>query len=289
MSHTDDTEITLTASELEEITRANDSGKRPAVFVHGLWLLDSSWDRWAAYFEAAGYAAVTPGWPDDPATVAEAREHPETFAGKSVGDVAAYQQAVIEKLNVKPVVIGHSFGGLLVQILAGRGLSAATVAIDPAPSRGVLPLPPAALKSSSAVLGNPANRHRAVTLTFDQFRYGFANAVSEEEAQELYEAFHVAGSGIPIFQAAFANLNPGTEAKADKKNPERGPMLIISGEKDHQVPYAIARATYKKQSKNKENVTEFQEIKNRGHSLTIDSGWQEVAQAALDFTSRFAK
>jgi non-heme chloroperoxidase len=289
MSHTDDTEITLTASELEEITRANDSGKRPAVFVHGLWLLDSSWDRWAAYFEAAGYAAVTPGWPDDPATVAEAREHPETFAGKSVGDVAAYQQAVIEKLNVKPVVIGHSFGGLLVQILAGRGLSAATVAIDPAPSRGVLPLPPAALKSSSAVLGNPANRHRAVTLTFDQFRYGFANAVSEEEAQELYEAFHVAGSGIPIFQAAFANLNPGTEAKADKKNPERGPMLIISGEKDHQVPYAIARATYKKQSKNKGNVTEFQEIKNRGHSLTIDSGWQEVAQAALDFTSRFAK
>ncbi|MCW2711518.1 MAG: Alpha/beta hydrolase family protein [Marmoricola sp.] len=289
MSHTDDTGITLTASELEEIARANDSGKKPAVFVHGLWLLDSSWDRWAAYFEAAGYAAVTPGWPDDPATVAEAREHPETFAGKSVGDVAAYQQAVIEKLNVKPVVIGHSFGGLLVQILAGRGLSAATVAIDPAPSRGVLPLPPAALKSSSAVLGNPANRHRAVTLTFDQFRYGFANAVSEEEAQELYEAFHVAGSGIPIFQAAFANLNPGTEAKADKKNPERGPMLIISGEKDHQVPYAIARATYKKQSKNKENVTEFQEIKNRGHSLTIDSGWQEVAQAALDFTSRFAK
>jgi pimeloyl-ACP methyl ester carboxylesterase len=289
MSHTDDTGITLTASELEEIARANDSGKRPAVFVHGLWLLDSSWDRWAAYFEAAGYAAVTPGWPDDPATVAEAREHPETFAGKSVGDVAAYQQAVIEKLNVKPGVIGHSFGGLLVQILAGRGLSAATVAIDPAPSRGVLPLPPAALKSSSAVLGNPANRHRAVTLTFDQFRYGFANAVSEEEAQELYEAFHVAGSGIPIFQAAFANLNPGTEAKADKKNPERGPMLIISGEKDHQVPYAIARATYKKQSKNKENVTEFQEIKNRGHSLTIDSGWQEVAQAALDFTSRFVR
>jgi pimeloyl-ACP methyl ester carboxylesterase len=289
MSHTDDNEITLTASELEEIARANDSGKRPAVFVHGLWLLDSSWDRWAAYFEAAGYAAVTPGWPDDPATVAEAREHPETFAGKSVGDVAAYQQAVIEKLNVKPVVVGHSFGGLLVQILAGRGLSAATVAIDPAPSRGVLPLPPAALKSSSAVLGNPANRHRAVTLTFDQFRYGFANAVSEEEAQELYQAFHVAGSGIPIFQAAFANLNPGTEAKADKKNSERGPMLIVSGEKDHQVPYAIARATYKKQSKNKENVTEFQEIKNRGHSLTIDSGWQEVAQAALDFTSRFAK
>ena len=141
--------INLTPSELEEVERANESGRTPVVFVHGLWLLDSSWDRWAAFFEEHGYAAVTPGWPDDPATVTEAREHPESFAGKSVGDVAAYQQAVIEKLSTKPVVIGHSFGGLLVQILAGRGLSAATVAIDPAPSRGVLPLPVSALKASS--------------------------------------------------------------------------------------------------------------------------------------------
>jgi len=289
MSDTQSPEITLTASELEEVSRANESGKTPAVFVHGLWLLDSSWDRWAAYFEEAGYAAVTPGWPDDPASVEQAREHPETFAGKSVGDVAAYQQAVIERLKDKPVIIGHSFGGLLVQILAGRGLAAATVAIDPAPSRGVLPLPPAALKSSAAVLGNPTNRHKAVTLTFDQFRYGFANAVSEEEAHELYDTFHVAGSGIPIFQAAFANINPGSELKADKKNPDRGPMLIVSGEKDHQVPHAIALATFKKQRKNKQNVTEFHEIENRGHSLTIDSGWQEVAKVARDFVSRFAK
>ena len=285
----DTQDITLTESELDEIRRANESGKTPVVFVHGLWLLDSSWDRWAEFFEEAGYAAVTPGWPDDPGTVAEAREHPEQFAGKGVGDVAAYQQAVIERLTVKPVVIGHSFGGLLVQILAGRGLSAATVAIDPAPSRGVLPLPPAALKSSAAVLGNPANRRKAVTLTFDQFRFGFANAVSEEEAHELYDTYHVAGSGVPVFQAAFANINPGTELKADKKNPDRGPMLIISGEKDHQVPHAIANATFKKQRKNAENVTEFKEIENRGHSLTIDSGWQEVAQVSLDFVSRFAK
>lgn len=285
----DTQDITLTESELDEIRRANESGKTPVVFVHGLWLLDSSWDRWAEFFEEAGYAAVTPGWPDDPGTVAEAREHPEQFAGKGVGDVAAYQQAVIERLTVKPVVIGHSFGGLLVQILAGRGLSAATVAIDPAPSRGVLPLPPAALKSSAAVLGNPANRRKAVTLTFDQFRFGFANAVSEEEAHELYDTYHVAGSGVPVFQAAFANINPGTELKADKKNPDRGPMLIISGEKDHQVPHAIANATFKKQRKNAENVTEFKEIENRGHSLTIDSGWREVAQVSLDFVSRFAK
>lgn len=278
-----------TEQELEQVAKANESGRTPVVFVHGLWLLDSSWDQWASFFEEAGYAAVTPGWPGDPTSVAEAHEHPEVFAGKGVGDVAAYQQSVIEKLDKKPAVIGHSFGGVLAQILAGRGLSAVTVAIDPAPSRGVLPLPISALKASSAVLSNPANRHRSVTLTFEQFRYGFANAVSEDEAQELYDNYHVAGSGVPVFQAAFANINPATEVKAEKKNADRGPMLIISGEKDHQAPHAIARATYEKQRKNKENLTEFTEIPGRGHSLTIDSGWQQVAQVCLDFVTRVVK
>ena len=285
---TDETVPNLIRSELEEIERANTSGKTPVVFVHGLWLLDSSWDRWARFFEDAGYVAVTPGWPNDPPTVEAARADPDVFAGKSVGDVAAYQQTVIEKLDKKPAIIGHSFGGLLVQILAGRGLAAATVAIDPAPSRGVLPLPAAALKSASAVLTNPANRHRAVALTFDQFRYGFANALSEEEAKEVYETYHVAGSGIPIFQAAFANINPRSETKADNKNPDRGPMLIIGGELDHQAPWAITEATYKRQRKNT-STTEVVEIANRGHSLTIDHGWEEVAQTALDFIARFVK
>ena len=279
---------TLTRSELDEIERANASGKTPVVFVHGLWLLDSSWDRWASFFEAAGYAAVTPGWPNDPPTVDEAREHPDAFAGNSVGDVASYQQAVLEKLDKKPAIIGHSFGGLLVQILAGRGLAAATVAIDPAPSRGVLPLPAAALKSASAVLSNPANRHRAVALSFEQFRYGFANALTEDEAKELYETYHVAGSGVPVFQAAFANINPRSEAKADNKNPDRGPMLIIGGELDHQAPWAITEATYKRQKKNV-STTEVVEIAGRGHSLTIDHGWEEVTQTALDFIGRFVK
>ncbi len=256
------------------------------VFVHGLWPARRQRNHWAQFFVPAGYVAVAPTWPDDPATVEEARADPSVFAGKSVGDVAAYQQAIIEKLDTRPAIIGHSFGGLLVQILAGRGLSAATVAVDPAPSRGVLPLPPSAIRASSAVLTNPANRHRAVALSFDDFRYGFGNAVSEDEARQLYERYHVAGSGIPIFQAAFANINPRTEARADKKNPDRGPMLIIGGEKDHQVPWAIAHATYKEQSENA-GVTEIAEIPNRGHSLTIDSGWQEVAQTCLDFIRRF--
>jgi pimeloyl-ACP methyl ester carboxylesterase len=218
--------------------------------------------------------------------VAEAREHPEVFAHKSVGDVAAYQQMIIERLDRKPAIIGHSFGGLLVQILAGRGLAAASVAISPAPSRGVLPLPISALKAAAAVLTNPANRGRAVALTFEQFRYGFANAVSDEEAHELYDEFHVAGSGVPIFQAAFANINPRTEAKADKENPDRGPMLIACGELDHQAPWAIAKASYELQAKNP-GVTEIVEIPGRGHSITIDSGWKDVAQISLDFVRRF--
>jgi len=276
---------TPTQGEQQEIDRANASGKQPVVFVHGLWLLDSSWDRWAALFEDAGYVAVTPGWPDDPLSVEEAHAHPEVFAGKGVGDVAAYQQMIIERLDRKPALIGHSFGGVLVQILAGRGLSAATCAVDPAPSRGVLPLPLAALKAGAPVLTNPANRHRAVTLTFDQFRYGFANAVSEDEAHRLYEEFHVAAPGRPLFQAATANLDPRTVVRADKANPQRGPMLVVTGEKDNIVPFALANAAYKQQRKNS-SPTEIVEIPGVGHSLVIDSHWGEVADAALAFLAQ---
>jgi pimeloyl-ACP methyl ester carboxylesterase len=270
----------------EQIERANASGLQPVLFIHGLWLLSSSWDRWAAVFEAAGYAAVSPGWPDDPQTVDEANDHPDVFANKTVGQVADHYGEIIETLDRKPAVIGHSFGGLLTQIIAGRGLSAASVAVDPAPFRGVLPLPISALKSSSPVLGNPANYHRAVPLSYEQFRFAFANAVSEDEAKELYDTFAVPASGAPLFQAASANLNPWTEAKVDTKNPDRGPLLIVSGEKDHTVPWAIANASYKRQARN-ESVTEIVEMPNRGHALTIDSGWREVADTALAFVKRF--
>jgi pimeloyl-ACP methyl ester carboxylesterase len=270
----------------EQIDQANASGLAPVVFIHGLWLLPSSWDRWTSVFEEAGYAALTPGWPDDPETVEQANAHPEVFAHKTVRQVADHYAEVIGRLEKKPAVIGHSFGGLLTQIVAGRGLSAVSVAIDPAPFRGVLPLPISALKSAAPVLGNPANRNRAVPLTYEQFRFAFANAVDEDEAKELYETFAVPASGAPLFQAATANLNPWTEAKVDSENPERGPLLIISGEKDHTVPWAIANASYKKQARN-EGVTEIVEIPDRGHALTIDSGWREVADKALAFVKRF--
>jgi len=278
--------VSTSTTTAEQIERANAADNEPVVFIHGLWLLPSSWDRWAEVFEQAGYTAVTPGWPDDPETVEEANANPDVFAHKSIGQVADHFAEEIAKLEKKPAVIGHSFGGLLTQMIAGRGLSAASVAIDPAPFRGVLPLPISALKSASPVLDNPANRNRAIPLTYEQFRYGFANAVSEDEAKGLYETYAVPASGKPVFQAAAANLNPWTEAKVDSENPERGPLLIISGEKDHTVPWVIANASYKKQKRN-ESVTEIVEMPNRGHAITIDGGWREVANTALAFVQRF--
>jgi pimeloyl-ACP methyl ester carboxylesterase len=287
MDEDDGAMATITERETEQIEAANASGRTPVVFIHGLWLLPSSWDNWVGLFEENGYAGVTPSWPDDPKTVVEARAEPEVLANKNLAQVADHTADVIGKLSKKPAVMGHSTGGLLAQIIAGRGLSAATVAIDPGPFRGVLPLPLSALKSASPVLKNPANRGKAVTLTLDQFKYGWANALSDEEAEQLYETYHVAAPGIALNQMANANLNPFTEAKADTKNPDRGPLLIIDGEKDHTVPWAIANASYKKQKRNP-GVTEIVKIPNRGHSLTIDSGWREVAQTALDFVKRFA-
>lgn len=277
---------TVTAREAAEVRAANASGRQPVVFVHGLWLLHSSWDAWKAYVEERGYAAVAVDWPGDEASVAAARANEGSLAGTSVRDVADHVQEVIEGLDRKPIVIGHSFGGLLVQIIAGRGIAAGTVTIDPAPSRGVLPLPYSSLKAAFPVLGNPLNYGRTVTLTFDEFRFGFANAVSEEEARELYATFHTPAPGRPLFQAATANFNPWARTKAAKKNADRGPLLVVTGEKDNIVPFAMANAAFKKQRRNQHHATEIVEIPGVGHSLVIDSHWREVADAALDFLSR---
>ena len=281
------TGLTATDHEAAQVERANATRATPVVFVHGLWLLPSSWDRWVTLFEEAGYVGVTPGWPDDPETVTEARDHPELFAGKGIREIADYEEAIIRRLKRKPVIVGHSFGGLLTMILAGRGLAAASVAISPAPFRGVLPLPLSALRTASVALRNPANWNRAVPLTYEQFRYSFANAVGEDEAKELYLGYSVPGAGEPLFQAASANVNPWSEAKVDTTNPQRGPMLIVSADSDHTVPWAIANAAYRKQKRNK-GVTEIVKMTGRGHALTIDAGWREVAGKALEFVRRFA-
>jgi len=278
--------MTITEHELQQCEKANATGRAPVVFVHGLWLLPSSWDRWAALFEENGFVALTPGWPDDPETVEEAKAHPEVFAGKSIGQVADHFEEIIRGLTRKPAVIGHSFGGLLTQILAGRGLAAASVAIDPAPFRGVLPLPISSLKSAFPVLGNPANRNRAVPLTYEQFRFAFANAVSEEEATQLYETYAVPTSGKPLFQAAAANLNPWTEAKVDTRHPERGPLLIISGQKDNTVPWAIGARLLQAAGGQRRRDRDRRDQGPRARAA-IDSGWREVADTALGFVRRF--
>ncbi|MEV0322833.1 alpha/beta hydrolase [Streptomyces sp. NPDC050658] len=277
----------MSPNDAQQIDRANAATDRvPVVFVHGLWMLPSSWDRWTAHFEAAGYVPLALSWPDDPDSVEEARRHPEAFAGKTVGRIADHLAGLIDGLERKPAVVGHSVGGLLTQILAGRGLSAASVAIDPVPFRGVMAVPLSTLRSLRPVISNPANRKRALPLTFEQFRYAYANAVSEREAREIYAEFAVPAPCAPPFQVAASNVNPWTEAKVDCRNPRRGPLLIISGEKDHAVPWALANGAFKKQQQNA-GVTEITELPGRDHALIIDSRWQEVADTALTFLRRF--
>lgn len=254
----------------------------PVVFIHGLWLHSTSWQPWVDLFREAGYDPIAPEWPGGPDTVAEARANPDAVAPYGVEAVANHYAEIIAGLPEKPVVIGHSFGGLLAQNLAGRGLTAAAVAIDPAPIKGVLALPVSALRVASIALKNPANRNKAVSLTAEQFRYGFGNALSIEESNELFEKWAIPSPGRPLFEAALANFNPNAPTKINTANTTRGPLLLTSGGHDHTVPPAIVHGTHKLYAKSSA-VTEIKTFADRGHSLTIDHGWQEVAQSALDF------
>jgi non-heme chloroperoxidase len=226
----------ITEHEQQQIEQANESGLPPVVFIHGLWLLPSSWDRWRSLFEEAGYTTLAPGWPDDPNTVDEANANPDVFAHKTVKQVADHFGDVIGMLRTKPAVIGHSFGGLITQIVAGRGVAAAAVAIDPAPFRGVLPLPISALKSSAPVLGNPTNYGRAVPLTYEQFRFAFANAVSEEEAEQLYRTFAVPASGVPLFQAVRRTSIRGPKPRSTARTRNGDRYLLSLARKTTRCP-----------------------------------------------------
>jgi non-heme chloroperoxidase len=259
----------------------------PAVFIHGLWLHSTSWRPWAETFRAAGFEPILPEWPGVPATVAEAREHPESQANVGIDQVIEHHAEVVRGLGSPPVLVGHSFGGLVVQALLNSGLGRAGVAIDPAPIRGVLRIPAAQLRSALPVLGNPANRKRAVSLTPEQFQASFGNALPAEESGRLHELWTIPGPGKPLFQSALANMTPrGRAATAvDTRTAERGPLLIISGGADRTVPDSVSKAAYKLYGKSAA-VTEFREFPDRGHSLTVDSGWAEVAQAALDWLAK---
>jgi len=254
--------------------------KRTIVFIHGLWMHASSWQPWMDFFREQGYDALNPPWPGDSPTVAESRANPQKIANRGVQEVADSYAAIIATLAEPPIIIGHSFGGLLTQILLGRGIAAAGIAIDPAPMKGVWQLPFSALKASFPVLGNPFNLKKAISLSFDQFRYGFVNAVPEDEAREIYDRWTIPAPARPLFQAATATFS-GSETKVNTANKTRGPLLITGGEKDHIAPPILGQASQKLY--NKSVITDFKLFEGRGHSLASDHGWKEIAEYSLQW------
>jgi pimeloyl-ACP methyl ester carboxylesterase len=257
----------------------------PVVFIHGLWLHATSWSPWVDLFRDAGYAPTAPGWPGDPDSVEEARAHPGNIADHGIDDVVAHFARIIDTLPARPILVGHSFGGMIAQKLLGQDRAVAAVAIDAAQIKGVLPLPLSALRATLPVFKNPGNKHKAVSLTPQQFRYAFGNAITEAESDELFERWTIPAPGKPLFEAAAANFNPHSPAKVDTANQMRGPLLLMTGGKDHTVPEAVTRATLK-QYRHSDAVTDLLEFPDKGHSLTIDNGWREVADAALTWLAK---
>jgi len=264
---------------------SNTTTKTPIVFVHGLWLHAESWKPWIEFFRQNGYEATGASWPGDAETTEATRRNANAVAGYGVTEIADHIAKQIKSFDKKPIAIGHSFGGLLVQNLLGRNLAAAAIAIEPAPIKGVSELPLSTLKSGFPVLGNPLNYSRAVSLTEPQFRFGFTNAVPEQEAQELYAKYAMPGPGRPLFQAATATFNPNSATKVNVTNAIRGPLLLISGAEDHTVPPVLVKSTLRNY-RNSSATTELKEFPERGHSLTIDSGWRELAEYCLDWMKR---
>ncbi|HTH71731.1 MAG TPA: alpha/beta hydrolase [Candidatus Pristimantibacillus sp.] len=257
----------------------------PVVFIHGLWLHSSSWDPWVKLFRRLGYEPIAPGWPYEPDDIHEARLQMEAVASVGLDDVTEHYGRIIRQLDSMPILIGHSTGGLVAQKLLGNDLGRAAVAIDSAQFKGVWTLPPNQIRAAWPALKNPVKINRAVPLTADEFRYGFGNALSLEESTELFTQYSIPSPARPVFAISFANFNTHSTAAVNIGNNERGPLLLIAGGRDNTVPASVVRAQHKLYEKSSA-VTDIQEFPDRGHSITIDSGWREVADATLDWIKR---
>lgn len=254
----------------------------PVVFIHGLWIHSDAWQPWVELYQSAGYRPIAPGWPGDSASVEQTRKNASAVANKGIDDITSGYLDVIGRLPAMPVVVGHSFGGLIAQKLLSAGMAAAAIAIDPGQIKGVKPLPFAQIRSGLPVLSKPANKKRAVALNRKQFRYGFGNALTEKESGELFDLYAIPGPGKPLFEASAANFKKSSPAAVNTRKRDRGPLLIIGGGMDHTVPEVVARAAYKLYA-DSGAVTDYHVFPDRGHSLVLDHGWREVADFTLSW------
>src|SRR3954466_11791454 len=259
----------------------------PIVLIHGLWLTPRSWEGWKERLGGRGREVIAPAWPRMDGEVEDLREDPSALNGLGITEIVDHYDAIVRGLPRPPLIIGHSFGGLVTEMLLDRGLGAAGVALSPAPFKGVLRLPPAQLKSAFPVLGNPANRSRTVELTLSQFQYAFTNTMDEAASKEAYERYEVPGPGRVLFQAAFANFNPHAPTKGDFHKDHRAPLLVIGNDQDHTVPASVSKEAAGRLGKSAA-VVDYREYAGRPHFTAGAPGWEAIADDALAWATGHA-
>jgi pimeloyl-ACP methyl ester carboxylesterase len=256
----------------------------PIVLIHGLWLTPRSWEDWKARLEQRGHEVLAPAWPRMDREVEALRRDPSVMNGLGVTEVVDHYDRIIRGLGTRPVIMGHSFGGLVTELLLDRGLGAAGVALSPAPVKGVLRLPPAELRTVFPALRNPATRKKTIELTPAQFHFSFTNTMNDADAKAAYARYQVPGPGRVLFQAAFANFNPHAVTTVDFHKDDRPPLLVIGNDQDHTVPASVSREAAKRLGKSKA-VVDYKELAGRPHFPTAP-GWEAVADYALEWANR---